>query len=109
MIDVLGNDLKTVVAVNATMGSASSPPWWPTPPVVYAAGFIKLDGQRIVLLANTNSSAQTIALEGARNGVIHVVDSDHGYGDRPYSNETLQSESIQLRPLAVALVEMPDI
>lgn len=107
MIDVLGNELKTVVAVNATTGSAPLPPWWPTSTVVYAAGFVRLDGKHIVLLANTNSSAQTIALQGARGGIIHAVDSEHGYGERPYSNETLESETIQLKPLAVALVEMP--
>jgi len=74
---------------------------------VYAAAFVKLDGKRVVLLANTNSSTQTVAVEGASGAVIHVVDSEHGYGDRPYSNDTLGSETIQLRPLAVALVEMP--
>jgi len=98
MIDVLGSELKTVVAVNATTGSAPPPVWWPTPTVVYAAGFIKLDGKRVVLLANTNSSTQTVAVEGASGAVIHVVDSEHGYGDRPYSNDTLESETIQLRP-----------
>ena len=109
MIDVLGDELKTVVAVNASMASTASakPPWWPTPTVVYAAGFIKLDGKRVVLLVNTNSSAHSIVLEGAHGGVIHVVDSEYGYGDRPYSNETLESETVQLGPLAVALVEMP--
>ena len=107
MIDVLGSDLKTVVAVKTTAGSELLPPWWPTPTVVYAAGFIKADGKRVVLLVNTNSSAQTVELDGASGGEIHVVDSEHGNGDQPYSNETLSSETIQLRPLAVALVEMP--
>jgi hypothetical protein len=92
---------------NVSCSSAPPPSWWPTPTVVYAAGFVKLDGKRVVLLSNTNSSSQTVALEGASGGVIHVVDLEHGHGDRPYRNESLESETIQLGPLAVALIEMP--
>ena len=105
MIDVLGSDMKTVVAIHV---SSSKPPpqWWPTPSIVYGAAFERSDGRRVVLLANTNSSSQTIELEGATGGKIHVVDLEHGYGDVPYSNASLDTERILLGPLAVALVEM---
>ena len=106
MIDVLGNDIKSVVAVSVS--SAVLPPrWWPTRSIVYAAAFVKSDGQHVVLLANTNSSDQTVKLKGANGGQIHVVDLDNGYDDVPYSNETLHSERIELGPLAIALVKMP--
>ena len=107
MIDVLGSDLKRVVAVNIN-ASTPTPRWWPTPSVVYAAAFVRSDGRRIVLLANTNSSAQIVDLEGAANAHVHVVDVESGHGDVPYRNGTLDAGGrIELGPLAVALVEMP--
>jgi len=95
-----------VVAVNISGGEAP-PAWWPTASLVYAAAFVKHDGRRVVLLANTNSSDLEVRLEGATGCAIHVVDADHGNGFVPYSNATLSSETIVLAPLAVALVEMP--
>ena len=106
MIDVLGNDIKSVVAVN--ISSTMPPPiGWPTSSIVYGVAFVRSDGQRVTLLANTNSSDQNVELEGAAGGRIYVVDLDHGHGDVAYSNMSLSSQRIRLAALAVVLVEMP--
>jgi hypothetical protein len=106
MIDVLGNDIKSVVAVN--ISSTTPPPiGWPTSSIVYGVGFVRSDGQRVTLMANTNSSDQIVELEGAAGGQIYVVDLDHGHGDAAYSNTSLSSQRFRLGALAVALVEMP--
>ena len=108
MIDVLGSEFKKVVAVNVS-SSTPAPEWWPTRSIVYAAAFVRSDGRRLVLLANTNSSAIAVQLQGAAHAQVHVVDFEHGHGDVPYSNDTLSSEGqIELGPLAVALVEMSE-
>lgn len=109
-IDVLGNGPKTVFAVDAA-GERAPRPRWPLPSVVYALGFELAEKPaaegRVVLLANTNSSAASARLAGASGATMHVVDAAAGHGDVPYRSEVLASESVALAPLAVALVVMP--
>lgn len=48
-----------------------------------AAAVVKSDEQRLVLLANTNSSRPSVGVKGATGGVLNVVDGAHGCGEVP--------------------------
>ena len=104
-IDVLGNGPKAVVSANATVPQLPAG-MWPLPSVIYAAGFT-VNGTRIVLFSNTNTSSTFATVPGAAGGTLHTVDENAGHDAIPYRTERLDSDTVNLLPFAVSLLEMP--
>jgi len=108
-IDVLGNADKRIFSANISSSQrpSSSSHDWPLPSTVYGLGFELFGGERVILLSNTNSSAENVLVVGASGGTIHVVDSKAGFGDVPYSTQRLADDLVLLGPSAVALIRLP--
>jgi hypothetical protein len=111
-IDVLGSGRKTIVNAHTVTGAAgvgaAQQPYWPLPSTVYSIGFVlEGSGTRIVLLANTNSSAATAHVAGVTSGAkMHIVDASAGHGLVPYATHDVQNGTVTLSPLAVVLLEL---
>ena len=75
------------------------------PPALYAQGFVKPDGKRRLLLVNKRDRAASLVVAGASGGQVDYVDQTTGF--RPPASARLDSETITLNGLAVAVVTLP--
>jgi len=75
------------------------------PSHVYAQGFVKPDGRRRLLLVNRRDRAASLAVSGAAGGEVEYVDQTTGFG--PAGSLRLQSDTVTLDGLAVAVVTLP--
>ena len=86
-IDILGNGPKRVFAAKVS-GLPKPASYWPLPSTVYAIAFELLDTKmKIILLANTNTSAVGgvgVTVAGAAGAALYTVDEASGVGGVPY-------------------------
>jgi hypothetical protein len=68
-----------------------------------------VQGKRVILVSNTNSSATSVSVPGATGAKAHTVDEHAGYGETPYSTKVLTGEELQLAPSAYVLLELPHV
>jgi hypothetical protein len=86
-----------VVDMQGALGGSRGP--------LYALGFVKPDGKRRLLLVNKRDRAATLVVAGASGGQVDSVDQTTGF--RPPASSRLESDSVTLNGLAVAVVTLP--
>jgi hypothetical protein len=72
---------------------------------LYAQGFVKPDGKRRLLLVNKRDRGASLVVAGAGGGEIDYVDQTTG--SRPPASARLESDTVALNGLAVAVVTLP--
>jgi hypothetical protein len=95
--DSLGPGDKVVDMQAGPFGAERAP--------LYAQGFVKPDGMRRLLLVNKRDRASSLVVEGASGGRVDYVDQTTGF--RPPASARLESDTITLNGLAVAVVTLP--
>jgi hypothetical protein len=75
------------------------------PPTLYAEGFVKPDGKRRLLLVNKRDRAASLVVAGASGGQVGYVDQTTGF--QPPATARLESDTVTLNGLAVAVVTLP--
>jgi len=95
--DRLGPGDKLVDMQAGLVGAARS--------TLYAQGFVKPDGKRRLLLVNKRDRAASLVVAGASGGQVDYVDQTTGF--RPPASARLESDTVTLNGLAVAVVTLP--
>jgi len=73
-------------------------------PQIYTQAFINSHGDRKVLLINKRTTAFTVRVTGGSGGSVQVVDQTT---EAPAVQRALSADTVELSPLAVAVVTLP--